>query len=289
MFGFSLREKTEAVIKELFIFYVEDVHRPIFESIVEQAKAANQNEYSAAFFYMLIRMNMMVQPFDSEIGGGLIDPKDGRTEEETKQVQDFIQNHTSKIYSYIHLANSPESDIQEWLTQVLINSNLINSGKNNQGNADASNETLEKLMEGMEIYKNILQISMNFVQSTEGYKYISDYQCKFVFGLQYLGIADCIGQAQGADDMTVMAAFAAKTADSQSSEPIFNWTAEEAGEMFRKMTEVQAEDWAFKIIVNGGNAVSETLSKDENKDMLPLLKVFDDIELMKEVAKNVLP
>ena len=107
--------------------------------------------------------------------------------------------------------------------------------------------------------------------------------------MQYLGIADCIGQAQGADDMTVMAAFAAKTADSQSSEPIFNWTAEEAGEMFRKMTEVQAEDWAFKIIVNGGNAVSETLSQDENKDMLPLLKVFDDIELMKEVAKNVLP
>ena len=86
-----------------------------------------------------------------------------------------------------------------------------------------------------------------------------------------------------------MAAFAAKTADVQSPEPIFNWTTVEAGEMFRKMTEVQAEDWAFKIIVNGGNAVSENLSKDENKDMLPLLKVFDDIELMKEVAKNVLP
>ena len=92
MFGFSLREKTESVIKELFIFYVEDVHRPTFESIVSQAKASNQNEYSAAFFYMLIRMNMMVQPFDSETDDGLIDPKDGRTKEETKQVQDFIQN-----------------------------------------------------------------------------------------------------------------------------------------------------------------------------------------------------
>ena len=289
MFGFSLREKTESVIKELFIFYVEDVHRPTFESIVSQAKASNQNEYSAAFFYMLIRMNIMVQPFDSETDDGLIDPKDGRTKEETKQVQDFIQNHTSKIYSHIYLANSPESDIQEWLHQVLVNANLIGSDEDKYVDEDSSSEVLEKLMEGMEIYKNILQISMNFVQSTEGYKYISEYQCKFVFGLQYLGIADCIGQAQGADDMTVMAAFAAKTADSQSSEPIFNWTAGEAGEMFRKMTEVQGEDWAFKIMVNGGNAVSETLSKDENKDMLPLLKVFEDVELMKEVAKNVLP
>ena len=141
----------------------------------------------------------------------------------------------------------------------------------------------------MEIYKNILQISMKFVQSREGYKYISEYQCKFVFGLQFLGIADCIGQAQGADDMTVMAAFAAKTADSQSPEPIFNWTVAEAGKMFRKMTEVQTEDWGFKIIVNGGNSVNESLSDDENKDLFPLLKVFDDVELMKEVAKNVLP
>jgi hypothetical protein len=59
--------------------------------------------------------------------------------------------------------------------------------------------------------------------------------------------------------------------------------------MFRKMTEVQTEDWGFKIIVNGGNSVNESLSDDENKDLFPLLKVFDDVELMKEVAKNVLP
>lgn len=289
MFGFSLKEKAESVIKDIFFYYIEDIHRPTFEAIVQQGKSMNQNEYSIAFFYMLIRMNMMVQPFDSETSAGIIDPKDDRTEEENKKVEEFIQTNASRIYKNIHLANSPESDIQAWLHELLVNANLIEPNEEKQSSDKDTNEVLSKLMEGMEIYKNILRISLGFVHSTEGYKYISDYQCKFIFGLQYLGIADCIGQAQGADEMTVMAAFAAKTADAELPEPIFNWTAEEAGEMFRKMTEVQTEEWASKIIINGGNAVSETLSKDENKDMLPLLKVFDDVDLMKEVAKNVLP
>ena len=263
----------------------------VFNSVVHNGKINSQNEYSVAFFYMMVMMNSLVTPYDT--GDGTIDPSEHRDENEEKEIQDFIEGHATTILNNIHLANSPESEIKEMLADICSRAGLIDSSgqeveESDEDIDDAPNPIMEKLMEGLEIYKNILRLNMSFAGNTKGYKYISEYQLKFIFGLQYLGIADCIGQAQGADDLTVMAAFAVKTADEGTDEPIFGWTSAQAGEMFRKMTEVQEEDWARTIIINGGQSVSKTMS-DDDKNALPLLDVLEDEDLMKEVAAKVLP
>ena len=50
------------------------------------------------------------------------------------------------------------------------------------------------------------------------------------------------------------------------------------------MTEVQEEDWARTIIINGGQSVSKTMS-DDKKNALPLLDVLEDEDLMKELIE----
>ena len=59
--------------------------------------------------------------------------------------------------------------------------------------------------------------------------------------------------------------------------------------MVDKIFDVNMDDWARKIITNGFNAVDELMSKNENKDYLPLLKVFDDELLMKQIAAKIIP
>jgi hypothetical protein len=292
MFGFSLKEKSEKVIEELFLYAVSPMKRPVFNNVVHNGKITSQNEYSVAFFYMMVMMNTLIAPYDTD--DGTIEPSENRDEKEEKEIQDFIEGHATTILNNIHLANSPESEIKEMLAEICTRAGLIETNevethsKDEEDGDESTNPILEKLMEGLEIYKNILKINMSFANNTDGYKYVSEYQVKFIFGLQYLGIADCLGQAQGANDITVMAAFVAKAADAHSEEPIFGWTHVEAGEMFKKMTEVQQEEWAMKIIINGGQSVSKTIS-DDNKNVLPLLDIFDDVDLMKEVAAKVLP
>ena len=125
MFGLSLKEKSETVIKELFLYAVNPSQRPIFNSVVHNGKIAGQNEYSIAFFYMMVMMNSLIAPFDSghkEVG--LIDPRENRTDEENKEIEEFIKGHTNIILDNIHLANSPESEIKAMIIEILTNSGI---------------------------------------------------------------------------------------------------------------------------------------------------------------------
>jgi hypothetical protein len=240
-----------------------------------------------------VMMNSLVSPFDSGTSDGVIDPRDSRTKEEQNDIENFIKKHSEKILANIHLANSPEAEIKEMLNEVLSSAGLIEDSKSSVKDIDSASaheetdKTLENLMGSLETFKPILRMTMKFATSAPGFKYLSDYQFKFVLGLQYLGVADCLGQGFGADDITVMAAFAVKTAD-RGADPIFDWDHKQAGEMFAKMTSFQEEAWARKIIINGGESAMNIIKKD-NEDLLPLLDIYNDEDLMKEVARSVIP
>ena len=122
MFGLSLKEKAEAVINNEFHYVVSDIQRQTFSMLVSQGKSMQQNEYSIAIMYMLMIMNMLVQPFETE--DGAIDPMEGKTKKEKKDTEDFIQNHADSIMRIMHLANSPEKDIKDNLQEVLLNAGL---------------------------------------------------------------------------------------------------------------------------------------------------------------------
>ena len=295
MFGFGLKAKTERVLSDIFFYSVAPSMRPVFNGLVSQGKGMGQNEFSIAFYYMMIMMNSLIEPFEAE--GMMIDSFDDKTDKEKETVKTFIKDHSDRILKNIHLANSPESDIKEMLQHILEKVDLaetISSSSTKQEDAsasadtDESNEVLTKLMELLEIYKPILLLHLTFIDGCEGTKYLSEYQKKFVLGLQYLGVADFLGQTLNADDMTVMAAFAVKTADA-GPDAIFGWDVTEAGQMFRRMTDVQTESWAKKIMINGGESAQLQFSQEDDADKLPLLAVYEDHELMKEIARNVLP
>lgn len=295
MFGFGLKAKTERVLSDVFFHTVAPSMRPIFNGIVAQGKGSGQNEYSIAFLFMMITMNSLVEPFESH--GMMIDTYNDSTDEEKETVKKFIEGHAARILKNLHLANSPESDIKEMLQPILEKVGLAESealpeehleGSVSREDSEEGDGKLSKLMEFLEIYKSILLMHLTFIDVCEGTKYLSDYQKKFVLGLQYLGVADFLGQTLEADDMTVMAAFTVKTIDA-GPDAIFGWDAAMAGQMFRRMTDVQTESWAQKIMINGGQSAQSQFSQEDAADKLPLLAVYEDQELMKEVARNILP
>lgn len=295
MFGFGLKAKTERVLSDVFFHSVAPSMRPIFDGIVAQGKGLGQNEYSIAFLFMMVTMNSLVEPFESH--GMMIDTYNDSTDEEKETVKKFIEGHAARILKNLHLANSPEKDITDMLEPILEKVGLAESetlpeesaeDSVSQEDSEEGDEKLTKLMEFLEIYKSILLMHLTFIDVCEGTKYLSDYQKKFVLGLQYLGVADFLGQTLEADDMTVMAAFTVKTIDA-GPDAIFGWDAAMAGQMFRRMTDVQTESWAQKIMINGGQSAQSQFSQKDDADKLPLLAVYEDLELMKEVARNLLP
>ena len=228
MFGLSLKEKTESVIENEFHYVVSDMQRQNFRMLVSEGKSLGQNEYSIAIMYMLGMMNMLAAPF--EVEGEIIDPKDGRNEDEKEQFENFITLHVKTISEIKHLANSPESDIQEMVDQVLINSNLleiseeqtpsveqdpeeeINLDLENHEEATSSSDDetssikvediessdkniedeseVEPLMIGTDAFLASMQVANALIQSSPGAKYLSPYQLKIVYGLQLLGGID---------------------------------------------------------------------------------------------------
>ena len=125
MFGFSLKEKTEKVIEDLFLYAVSPIQRPTFNGLVNNGKALSQNEYSIAFMYMMVMMNSLITPFDAEEFGE-IDSSEFETDEEKAEKKDFIKTHVATILNNIHLANSPESEIKEMLSDICSRAGLEN-------------------------------------------------------------------------------------------------------------------------------------------------------------------
>tara|TARA_Y100001970_G_C14111359_1_gene791061 strand:+ start:882 stop:1280 length:399 start_codon:yes stop_codon:yes gene_type:complete len=125
MFGFGgLESKTKKVLLELFDYPISIYKKDLFKALCDQGKALNQNEYSVAFMYMLVNMNSLVAPFETE--DGAIDPKELHEDEsEEQQVKDFINLHMSTILQHIHLANTPESEIKLMINEILENAGML--------------------------------------------------------------------------------------------------------------------------------------------------------------------
>jgi len=287
MFGFSLKEKSEKIIQELFSYSVAPIHAPVFNNILHHAKTTGQNEYSVAFYYMMVMMNTLVTPSEAEEIAG-INPNASRDDSQQEEINNFIKTHASTITNNIHLANTPEREIKQMLDEVLSNAG-INSGVNSSENVNEGSSSLEKIFKAMDIFKSSLSISMSMVNGTKGFKYISEYQMKCIFGLQFFGICDRLAQSFELDELSVLYVFKKSVSDINEPEPIFSWSENDAQQMVDKIFDVNMDDWARKIITNGFNAVDELMSKNENKDYLPLLKVFDDEALMKQIAAKIIP
>ncbi|MDB0059011.1 hypothetical protein N9F35_02270, partial [Gammaproteobacteria bacterium] len=163
MFGFGLKAKTETVLSDIFFYSVAPSMRPVFNGLVTQGKGMGQNEYSIAFYYMMIMMNSLIEPFESH-GVEIDSYKDG-TDEDREAVKTFIEGHAARILKNLHLANSPESDIKEMLQPILEKVGLAESealpeehleGSVSQEDSEEGDGKLSKLMEFLEIYKSIL-------------------------------------------------------------------------------------------------------------------------------------
>ena len=308
MFGLSLKEKTQSVIENEFHYVVSHVQRHNFSMLVSEGKSLGQNEYSIAIMYMLTMMNSIAAPF--EVEGELIDPKEGRNEEEKEQFENFINTHIKIISEIKHLANSPESDIQEMVDLVLINAGLSgeqSKEKPEQENTnpedvtsldneineeeedveEASNEEVEDtgevetLMKATDAFTASMVMADALMASSSGAKYLSPYQLKIVYGLQLLGAIDCVSQQTDSSMTSCMAVLMAYLPTE-----LFGFDSEESTEAFHKIIDLQSEPWAQQIIISGGNAVIKIFSK-ENEDMLPTMEIFDDTALMQEVAKKL--
>lgn len=316
MFGLSLKEKTESVISKEFHYVVSDMQRQTFNVLVSQGKSLGENEYSIAIMYMLTVMNMIAAPFEAE--GQMIDPKEGRNHEEKEQFESFIELHIRTISKIKHLANSPESDIQELVDQVLENADLKDaspalsekvlnpqeeqiieeeisapeeliseeelptSDEETLEDEDLNDKDVEVLMEGAGLFLLSMNMANNFIESSLGSKHLSPYQLKILYGLQLLGAIDCLSQKSNASLSAAMAVLQVKLA----SEEIFSFEQAEAISSFEKILDMQEEDWAQKVILSGGNAVIKMATKDDG-GFLPTMDIFDDEELMKEAAQRI--
>jgi hypothetical protein len=124
MFGFGgLQSKTEKVLLEIFNYPISIHKKDLFKALCDQGKTLNQNEYSVAFMYMLVNMNSLVAPFETE--DGLHDPKESyRDDAEEQEVKNFINLHMNTILQHIHLANTPESEIKLMMSEILKNAGI---------------------------------------------------------------------------------------------------------------------------------------------------------------------
>jgi len=322
MFGFGLKSKTEKVLLDHFSYPVSNLKRHVFNALVKQGKSMGQNEYSIAIYYMMINMNTLVEPWD--------DSEYENSESEQKEINDFIERNGRIIGQIMHLANSPESDIEEMLLEIIVKSGMANpdnrpvevmenpkdSSKDSKEVAEESEE-IEKIEEsdedddenldvqdgeddkGMEflrkmadLYVGNLKIFISLAPKNTGT--LSDYQIKFIFALQLLGAIDYCGQLRNLGEDKCSPIYLVKLLDKE----LFDWNPSEAGFVFHAVIDVQEEQWAQKIIISGGESMAEILDNsvslanntmDENVDLFPMTKIFDDNEAMKLVAKNVQP
>ena len=313
MFGFGLKSKTEKVLLDHFSYPVSNLKRHVFNALVKQGKSMGQNEYSIAIYYMMINMNTLVEPWD--------DSEYENSESEQKEINDFIDRNGKIIGQIMHLANSPEADIREMLKEIVMKSGMaepdnrpVEEVKNREELSKHSKERTEESDEdddenldvqdgeddkGMEFLRKMadayvgnLKIFISLAPKNTGT--LSDYQIKFIFALQLLGAIDYCGQLRNLGEDKCSPIYLVKLLDKE----LFDWNPSEAGFVFHAVIDVQEEQWAQKIIISGGESMAEILDNsvslanntmDENVDLFPMTKIFDDNEAMKLVAKNVQP
>jgi len=307
MFGFGLKSKTENVLLDHFNYPVSDMKRPVFNALVKRGKSMGQNEYSIAIFYMMMNMNSLAEPklFDDEE----MNKEYARTESEKKEVNDFIWRNGKIIGQIMHLANSPESDIEEMLQEIIVKSGMakpdnrpVEEVKNHEGLSNYAQEALEEseesdeaesdkdmdaLMRGSDFYKQMVTVGMTLMPKPEG---ISEYQLKFILSLQLMGCLDYIAQSKNIDQVAVMAALVIRLTDDLDELPLFGWNQKKAASVFHQLLEIQVEPWAIQIIISGAKAFEEMFPSEEDRETMrefAWADIFEDEEILEQVAANV--
>ena len=301
MFGFGLKSKTEKVLLDHFSYPVSNLKRHVFNALVKQGKSMGQNEYSIAIYYMMINMNTLVEPWD--------DSEYENSESEQKEINDFIERNGRIIGQIMHLANSPESDIEETLQEIIVKSGMakpdnrpVEEVKNHEGLSNYAQEALEEseesdeaesdkdmdaLMRGSDFYKQMVTVGMTLMPKPEG---ISEYQLKFILSLQLMGCLDYIAQSKNIDQVAVMAALVIRLTDDLDELPLFGWNQKKAASVFHQLLEIQVEPWAIQIIISGAKAFEEMFPSEEDRETMrefAWADIFEDEEILEQVAANV--
>ena len=285
MFGLSLREKAEAVIEKDFHYLVSDMQRHVFNMLVSEGKAMQQNEYSVAIFYMFMTCNMLMAPFETE--DGIIDPKEGRTDEEKKEANEFVTAHMNTILNIKHLANSPERDIEDMAKEVLRNAGLEES--ENEDVQDSSSvteeneEDIELLVKTSEIFLKHLAINKSLLSSTPAGKYLSNYQLDFTFTLLLMGAIDSVAQSR---DISMDSCVLALTRSLLDNE-LLGFELDDVMLVIDRVFEAQSEPWGFQVIMQGGQAMA-SISDSDATDALPLMDLFNNEDTIKELASGII-
>jgi len=112
MFGFGLKAKAEKVIEDDLDYFVSQMYRNRFNHIVKQGKSRGYNEYEIAIVFVHYVMQSL-----HEMWGN---PE--KSLEQRKNNNDKIHAYAKNVGRIIHLANSPEADINEMLEELIAKS-----------------------------------------------------------------------------------------------------------------------------------------------------------------------
>ena len=260
MFGFGLKSKAKRIIRNHFAYEVSYIGEATFNLIYRQGVLLNQNEFSIAIQYMLVMMNLLVENYlnNTDIS-------------DSKEVEDFIQKHTSNINRIIHLANSPEADIRNLIDEVtnrfqsaipqetqdfedlgkskkdVSSLSIDEDGEGTYGHYFNEDDVLEDNpfaigdIERDELLKKMKSFSIDVLQPTKLYiENCSSDELMVISAIQLFGALDYEGQQKGWTLEQLMEPFSAILKD----EP-FN---KEIGEAFKLLRLFRTTDRTLEII-----------------------------------------
>ena len=219
---------------------------------------------------------------------GIIDPKEGRTDEEKKEANEFVTAHMNTILNIKHLANSPERDIEDMAKEVLRNAGLEESENENVQDSSSvteeNEEDIELLVKTSEIFLKHLAINKSLLSSTPAGKYLSNYQLDFTFTLLLMGAIDSVAQSR---DISMDSCVLALTRSLLDNE-LLGFELDDVMLVIDRVFEAQSEPWGFQVIMQGGQAMA-SISDSDATDALPLMDLFNNEDTIKELASGIIP
>ena len=124
MFGFGLKSKAKRVLRAEFFYKGSFMNNSTFNIICQQGDRVGQNEYSVAIFYILAKMNLLVEKIRSyQDYEYFAEDRSGmhafdRIRGNYNEAEYFIGFHGSILNRIIYQANSSKSEINSMMNEI---------------------------------------------------------------------------------------------------------------------------------------------------------------------------
>ena len=124
MFGFGLKSKAKRVLRAEFFYKSSFMNNSTFNRICQQGDRVGQNEYSVAIFYILAKMNLLVEKIRSyQDYEYFAEDRSGmhafdRIRGNYNEAEYFIGFHGSILNRIIYQANSSKSEINSMMNEI---------------------------------------------------------------------------------------------------------------------------------------------------------------------------